>query len=105
MSNVHAVQPLTTDQIQRAALADVLTGHPSPPLCRWLAARAGSTSDLTFTFTKTDSLQQLWDQARQNGYDTEHLTVTRQALGTTTTRATSRRLEAVVVAGSRGRGL
>ncbi|WP_328412037.1 DUF3558 family protein [Nocardia sp. NBC_00403] len=78
-------EPLTNEQIQQAVHADTLTAHTTPPVCTWQAERAGVETDLTFTFTEHDSLQQIWDRAREDGYDTEHLTVTREALGTTIT--------------------
>ncbi|WP_174189654.1 DUF3558 family protein [Nocardia barduliensis] len=78
-------KPITDEQIRQAAEADTLTAHLAPPVCTWNATRVAGDSELTFTFTEVDSLQQLWDRARQAGYETEHLTVIREALGTTIT--------------------
>ncbi|WP_063131734.1 DUF3558 domain-containing protein [Nocardia fusca] len=76
---------MTHEQILKAADADTLTPHLVPPARTWNAQRADSETDPTFTFTDTDSLQQIWDQARAQGLHTEHMTVVREALGTTIT--------------------
>lgn len=77
--------PITDQQISQTIHAETLTAHPSPPSCVWNAKTAEGATDVTFTFSPNDSLLQLWHQAVQNGYQTEHVVVTREALGTTIT--------------------
>lgn len=77
--------PLTDDQITQAVHADSLTAHHRPPVCAWTAQRGDDESDLTFTFSDHDSLQLTWQRAQADGFETEHLTITKQVLGTTVT--------------------
>ncbi|WP_405164555.1 DUF3558 domain-containing protein [Nocardia sp. NBC_01499] len=78
-------QPLTDDQITQAVHADTLTAHRTPPTCLWNAKNADGEFDITFTYSEHESLQQLWQRARQDGLDTEHVTVVRDVLGTKVT--------------------
>ncbi|WP_330256406.1 DUF3558 domain-containing protein [Nocardia sp. NBC_00565] len=77
--------PLTEEQISRAAQADTLTAHHRPPVCVWQAQRGDDESELTFTFSDRESLQQRWQQADSDGFQTEHLTITEQIFGATVT--------------------
>ncbi|ELB87705.1 lipoprotein [Rhodococcus wratislaviensis IFP 2016] len=56
-----------------------------PPTCRWNTKGPEGDTDLTFTFSAHDSLQQLWRQARRGGLETERLVVTKEVLDTTIT--------------------
>ncbi len=77
--------PLTEEQISRAAQADTLTTHHHPPVCVWQAHRDTNESDVTFTYTERESLQQTWQRAENDGFRTEHLTITEQIFGATVT--------------------
>ncbi|WP_433733779.1 DUF3558 family protein [Nocardia sp. CA-129566] len=77
--------PLTDEQIGRTAQADTLTAHHRPPVCVWQAQRGDDESDLTFTYTDRESLQQTWQRAENDGFQNQHLTITRQIFGTTVT--------------------
>lgn len=77
--------PLTEEQISRAAQADTLTTDHRPPVCVWRAQRGADESDLTFTYTDRESLQQMWQRAENDGFQTEHLTITEQIFGATVT--------------------
>ncbi|MEV4124144.1 DUF3558 family protein [Nocardia sp. NPDC049707] len=77
--------PLTEEQISRAAQADTITVQHRPPVCVWQAQRDADESDLTFTYTARESLQQTWQRAENDGFQTEHLTITEQIFGTTVT--------------------
>ncbi|MEV6335127.1 DUF3558 family protein [Nocardia vinacea] len=77
--------PLTEEQISRAAQADTLTTDHRPPVCVWRAQRGADESDLSFTYTGRESLQQTWQRAENDGFQTEHLTITEQIFGATVT--------------------
>ena len=77
--------PLTEEQITLAAHAETLTAQHRPPVCVWHAQRGDGESDLTFTYTDKESLQQTWQKAQEDGFGTEHLTITKQVFGTTVT--------------------
>lgn len=77
--------PLTEEQISRAAQADTIATKHRPPVCVWQAQRDTGESDLTFTFTDRESLQQTWQRAENDGFQTEHLTITEQIFGATVT--------------------
>ncbi|WP_433761043.1 DUF3558 family protein [Nocardia sp. CA-135398] len=77
--------PLTEEQISHAAQADTLTTHHRPPVCVWQAQRGADESDLSFTYTDRESLQQTWQRAENDGFQTEHLTITEQIFGATVT--------------------
>ncbi|MEU7138770.1 DUF3558 family protein [Nocardia sp. NPDC046473] len=78
-------EPLTDAQITQAVHAETLTAQHTPPTCLWNAKNADGEFDITFTYSEHESLQQLWDHARQDGLQTEHVTVVRDVLGTKVT--------------------
>ncbi|QXN95136.1 DUF3558 domain-containing protein [Nocardia iowensis] len=79
--------PLSTQQISDAVHADRLIAQHTLPACRWAAQIGAGGADISFTFSATDSLQQLWDRARSDGFQTEHMVITKHALGTVTATA------------------
>ncbi|RZL76694.1 MAG: DUF3558 domain-containing protein [Rhodococcus sp. (in: high G+C Gram-positive bacteria)] len=78
-------EPLTDEQIAQAVGAEELTSQLTPPTCVWNAKTADGETDLTFAFSEQDSLLQLWHRALQDGFETEHVVLSREALGTTIT--------------------
>ncbi|MFG1798471.1 DUF3558 family protein [Nocardia sp. NPDC049149] len=79
--------PLSTDQISEAVHADSLVAHRTPQACLWDAQIGTGDAGISFAFSADESLQQLWDRARANGFQTEHMIITQHALGTVTATA------------------
>ncbi|MFF3228425.1 DUF3558 family protein [Nocardia suismassiliense] len=79
--------PVTTQQISDAVHADSLTAHRTAQACFWEAQVGDGDAGISFTFSAQDSLQQLWDRARAGGFRTEHMVITKHALGTVTATA------------------
>ncbi|MFI7000953.1 DUF3558 family protein [Nocardia sp. NPDC050175] len=79
--------PLTNQQISDAVHASSLTTHHSPQVCYWEAQVGDGDATVSFTYSAQDSLQQLWDRARADGFRTEHMVITKHVLGTVTATA------------------
>ncbi|MFB8275874.1 DUF3558 family protein [Nocardia colli] len=79
--------PLTNQQISDAVRAGSLTTHHTPQVCYWEAQVGDGDATVSFTYSAQDSLQQLWDRARADGFQTEHMVITKHVLGTVTATA------------------
>ncbi|AFU01888.1 DUF3558 family protein [Nocardia brasiliensis] len=79
--------PVTTDQIRDAVRATALLAHHTPQACLWDAQIGDGDAGVSFTFSARDSLQQIWDRARADGFETEHMVITKHVLGTVTATA------------------
>lgn len=79
--------PVSADQIRDAVHATALLAHHTPQACLWDAQIGAGDAGVSFVFSAEDSLQQIWDRARADGFRTEHLVIAEHTFGTVTAAA------------------